>query len=98
LSKDNLELLDGSLAYFMERIKISQSQLKKNMMGSWQVRKIRSNFYSTMEMTVSTAMRRMLKHKIHRMWIMNDESVPLGCASFTDILCLLWSENLKVEA
>lgn len=53
---------------------------------------------STMDVNVATAMRRMLKHKIHRVWIMNDESMPLGAVTVSDILTLFWSENLRVEA
>ena len=51
-----------------------------------------------MDANVATAMRRMLKHKIHRVWIMNDESMPLGAVTVSDILTLFWSENLRVEA
>ena len=35
VAKENLEILDGSLAVFMERVKASHSHLKKNSIGSW---------------------------------------------------------------
>lgn len=83
LNKETLPLLDGPLVYFMQKVKPSN------------IKKINEGGIATKEYTVDRAVRQMLLAGIHRVWLVDQNSVPNGCVSMSDVLAMLVPGNLR---
>jgi CBS domain-containing protein len=84
LNKETLPLLDGPLVHFLSHVKRSN------------IKKINEGGIATRDYTVERAVRQMLSTRIHRVWIVDDNSVPIGCVSMSDVLAILVPGNLKI--
>jgi predicted transcriptional regulator len=60
------------------------------------IKKINEGGIATRDYTVERAVRQMLSTRIHRVWIVDDDSVPIGCVSMSDVLAMIVPGSLKV--
>lgn len=86
LSKESMTtLFDGPLINYMQFVK-GPNPSPRNKVGM-----VGKNF------VVQKAIKMMLKNSIHRIWIVDDDAVPVGCCSLSDCLSMLVPGNLKVK-